>query len=114
MSHFAKVENGVVTAVIVAEADFINTLPDAAMWVQTSYNTYGGEHRHGGAPLRKNYAAIGGTYDAQKDSFIPPKTFPSWMLNEDTCLWIAPVPYPEDGKEYGWNEETLSWVELGW
>jgi len=110
MSHFAKVENGLVTQVIVAENDFINSLPDAASWVKTSYNTYGGVHINGGTPLRKNYARIGGSYDAQRDAFIPPKTFPSWLLNEETCLWEAPVPYPTDGKDYGWDEATLSWI----
>ena len=113
MSHFARIENEVVVAVIVAETDFINMLPSAEQWVQTSYNTYGGAHRHGGTPLRKNYAAIGGAYDVQKDAFIPPKTFPSWVLDEATCLWNAPVPYPTDGKDYGWDEATLSWVTTG-
>jgi len=84
MSHFAKIENGFVTAVIVAEQDFINTLPDSANWVQTSYNTHGGVHTNGGTPLRKNYAGIGYTYDRQRDAFIPPKPFASWVLNEDT------------------------------
>jgi hypothetical protein len=110
MSHFAKVENGVVTQVIVAEADFIAILPDADSWVQTSYNTRGGVHLNGGTPLRKNYAGIGYTYDVQRDAFIPPKSLASWVLNDDTCLWEAPVPYPTDGKEYGWDESTLSWV----
>jgi hypothetical protein len=110
MSHFAKVENGLVTQVIVAELAFIETLPDAASWVQTSYNTRGGVHLNGGTPLRKNYAGIGSTYDVQKDAFIPPKTFPSWLLDENTFLWDAPVPYPADGKDYGWDEATLSWV----
>jgi hypothetical protein len=112
MSHFARVTaQGIVEQVIVAEQDFINTLPDASSWVQTSYNTYGGLHKNGGNPLRKNYAGIGYTYDPVRDAFIPPKPFASWVLNEDTCLWDAPVVYPADGKRYNWNEETQSWVE---
>ena len=113
MSHFAKVNaHGTVEQVIVAEQDFINTLPDASSWVQTSYNTYGGVHVLGGTPLRKNYAGIGYKYDADKDAFIPPKPFPSWLLDEDTCLWGAPTPYPTDGKRYTWDETTTAWVEV--
>lgn len=111
MSHFAKVVDGIVTKVIVAEADFFNTFVDDSpgQWIQTSYNTYGGEHKLGGTPLRKNYAGIGFTYDANKDAFIPPKPFESWTLNETTCLWKAPIAYPDDDNFYKWNEETLSW-----
>ena len=96
MSHFAKVEDGVVTNVIVAEQDFIDTgaMGDPSQWVQTSYNTYLGVHYapnsmtpDDGTPLRKNYAGFGYTYDAERDAFIPPKPFPSWKLNEDTCDW---------------------------
>jgi hypothetical protein len=77
---------------------------------RTSYNTIGGIHRSGGVPFRKNYAGIGYTYDAQRDAFIPPKPYPSWVINEETCLWNPPTPYPEDdGKIYTWNEETMSW-----
>ena len=115
MGHFAKVDNGIVTQVIVAEQDVINTglFGDPATWVQTSYNTYGNKHRDGGTPLRKNYAGIGYTYDAQKDAFIPPIPYASWILNDDTCLWEPPVPMPvEDGKMYLWNEETTNWVEF--
>jgi hypothetical protein len=90
MSHFARVENGVVTAVIVAEQDFIDTLPDPSSWVQTSYNTHGGQHPNG-TPLRKNYAGIGYTYDAVRDAFIPPKPDPTWILDEATCLWGPPA-----------------------
>jgi hypothetical protein len=111
MSHFAHVLDGIVTQVIVAEQEFIDTLPDAESWVQTSYNTRGGQHPEG-RPLRKNYAGIGYTYDADRDAFIPPKPYASWLLDEDTCFWIAPVPYPEDGKRYAWNEQTLSWDEI--
>ena len=78
-------------------------------WVQTSYNTFGGKHSYGGTPLRKNYAGIGYTYDASLGAFIQPKPFASWTLNEETCLWEAPAPYPDDGKVYVWNEETQAW-----
>ena len=111
MSHFAKVENGVVTQVIVAEQDVIDSGLFGTGWVQTSYNTSGGQHKLGGTPLRKNYAGIGFTYDAVRDAFIPFQPFSSWVLNEDTCLWESPIPYPQDGKEYIWNEETQSWNE---
>ena len=113
MAHFAKVENGMVTRVIVAEPEFFNTFIDstAGKWIQTSYNTHGGQHPEG-RPLRKNYAGIGYTYDLERDAFIPPQPYNSWVLDEDTCLWDAPVPMPEDGKQYKWNEETISWEEL--
>lgn len=110
MAHFAKVENGIVTQVIVAEQDVIDSGLFGDGWVQTSYNTFGGRHPEG-RPLRKNFAGIGYTYDAERDAFIPPQNYPSWTLNEDTCLWDAPAPYPEDKKLYSWDEETLSWVE---
>ena len=110
MAHFAKVENGIVTQVIVAEQDFIDTLDDATSWVQTSYNTHGGQHPEG-RPLRKNYAGIGFTYDAQRDAFIPPKPYNSWLLDEESCLWNAPVPKPNNSELYFWDEESLSWVE---
>lgn len=113
MSHFAKINvMGVVEQVIVAEQDYIDTLPDAAYWVQTSYNTIGGVHQLGGTPLRKNYAVIGGRYDPTLDAFIPPKSFTSWVLNQDTCLWEAPTAMPTDGKTYSWDEPTLSWIEF--
>ena len=113
MAHFAKVENGVVTQVIVIDQETLNTglWGDPASWVQTSYNTRGGEHPEG-RPLRKNYAGIGYTYDAQRDAFIPPKPFNSWVLDEQTCLWNAPVAMPTDGKIYNWDEATTSWVEV--
>lgn len=113
MTHFAKVNNGVVVQVIVAEPEFFDTFVDASPgeWVQTSYNTHGGVHANGGTPLRKNYAGIGYTYDRQRDAFIPPKPFASWTLNEDTCLWESPVPRPDDGKPYLWDEATTSWIE---
>lgn len=114
MAHFAKVVDGKVTQVIVAEPEFFETFVDSSPgeWIQTSYNTYGGEHKLGGTPLRKNYAGIGFSYDRTLDAFIPPKPFESWSLNEDTCLWQAPVPMPDDGKIYVWNEETTSWDEV--
>ena len=113
MSYFAKVENGIVTQVIVIEQDVLNTghWGDPASWVQTSCDTYGGQHPEG-RPLRKNYAGIGFTYDEQRDAFIPPKPYPSWLLNEETCLWEAPIPYPTDDKLYSWDESTTSWVEV--
>ena len=114
MSHFAKVENGIVTQVIVAEQDFVDT--QEGTWVQTSYNTRGGVHYapdsqepDGGVAMRKNYAGIGFTYDATRDAFIPQQPFQSWILNEDTCLWEPPVPHPADGKFYSWNEEAQQW-----
>lgn len=112
MSHFAKVIDGIVTEVLVIEQDVIDTglFGDPSLWVQTSYNTYGGQHPEG-RPLRKNFAGIGFTYDAERDAFIPPKPYPSWTLNEDTCLWGAPVAYPDDGKPYFWDEENQMWVE---
>ena len=82
------------------------------VYKQTSYNTHGGVHALGGTPLRKNYAGIGYTYDVGRDAFIPPKPYASWLLNEGTCLWDAPVAYPDDGKRYSWDEATTSWVEI--
>lgn len=110
MSHFAKVNlEGEVEQVIVAEQEFINTLPGS--WVQTSYNTIGGVHKLGGTPLRKNYAGIGFTYDPNRDAFYAPQPYPSWILNEDTCIWESPVTCPTDGKLYNWNEQELNWEE---
>jgi len=109
MSHFAKVENGIVTQVIVAEQDVIDSGIFGHGWVQTSYNTHGGVHANGNTPLRKNYAGIGFTYDEQRDAFIPPKPYPSWTLNESTCLWDCPVAMPTEGGPYTWNETNQSW-----
>ncbi len=113
MAHFAKIEDGIVTEVLVIEQDVIDTglFGDPALFVQTSYNTHGGQHPEG-RPLRKNYAGIGFTYDAVRDAFYAPQPFPSWILNEDTCLWGAPTLYPDDGKLYTWDEATLAWVEV--
>jgi len=117
MGHFAKVNNGVVEQVIVAEPEFFDTFVDSSpgQWIQTSYNTRGGVHYgqdgqpDGGVALRKNYAGIGFSYDAQRDAFIPPKPYASWILNEDTCQWEAPAPYPNDGRVYTWNETNQTW-----
>lgn len=111
MSHFAKVENGIVTQVIVAEQDVIDSGLFGEGWVQTSYNTFGGQHPEG-RPLRKNYAGIGFTYDAVRDAFYAPKPYDSWVLNEESCLWEAPIPMPQDGKDYYWDEATISWMEI--
>jgi hypothetical protein len=130
VAHFAEVTDGVVTQVIVAEQDFIDSLENSGSWVQTSYNTRGGKHydpetgeEDNGTPLRKNYAGIGFTYDVDRDAFIPPKPFPSWNLNEATCWWEAPITQPEltqeqrdSGSYYIWNEadyqadNTQGWV----
>jgi len=114
MAHYAKVNNEIVEQVIVAEADFFDTFVDSSPgeWIQTSYNTHGGVHSNGETPLRKNYAGVGYTYDSALDAFIPPQPYPSWVLNEDTCQWGAPVAYPDDDKMYDWDEETTSWVEV--
>jgi hypothetical protein len=115
MAHFAKIENGAVVQVVVAEEDFILTgaLGDPASWVQTSYNTRGGIHYgqdgqpSGREPLHKNYAGVGYTWDGT--GFAAPQPFASWSLNQDSYLWEAPVAYPIDGKAYSWNEEALAW-----
>jgi hypothetical protein len=108
MTHFAKIKNNLVTEVIVAEQDFIDTL--SGEWIQTSYNTYAGKHPEE-RPLRKNYAGEGFSYDRTRNAFVPPKTFPSWVIDEDTCLWKAPVDYPSDTTDlYGWDEDAGDWV----
>ena len=120
MSHFAKVENGTVTQVIVAEQDVIDTGMFGSGWIQTSYNTRGGVHyNQNNEPsedqsraLRKNYAGVGYTYDSERDAFIPPQPYASWVLDEVTCLWAAPVAMPSDDKQYNWDESTQSWVEF--
>jgi hypothetical protein len=121
MGHFAKVVDGRVTQVIVAEPDFFDTFVDSSpgQWIQTSYNTRGNVHYapnsnepDGEPALRGNYAGIGYTYDAVNDVFYAPKPFNSWTLSETTWLWEAPVAYPNDGKQYVWNEETISWQEV--
>jgi len=117
MAHFAKVTDGKVVQVIVAEPEFFDTFVDTTPgeWIQTSYNTRGGVHYgqdgepDGGVALRKNYAGIGFTYDNTRDAFIPPQPYASWTLNEDSCLWECPVAYPTDGQMYEWNEDAQSW-----
>jgi hypothetical protein len=113
MGHFARVVNGKVDQVIVAEKEFFDTFVDNSpgQWIQTSYRTIGGQHPEG-KPLRKNYAGVGYTYDAVRDAFIPPQPFASWLLNDDTCLWDAPVAMPKDGKPYAWQESSQSWEEI--
>ena len=101
MTHFAEVIDGIVTRVIVAEQDFIDDLPNKEQWIQTSYNN----------DIRKNYAGVGYSYDEARDAFIPPKPFDSWILNEETCNWEAPTPYPDDGQVYSWDE-TEGWILL--
>jgi len=118
MSHFAKLdENNIVVGVFKGrqeddgkEAELCARTGDR--YVQTSYNTRAGVHALGGTPLRKNYASIGYTYDEARDAFIPPQPYPSWLLNEETCLWESPVPYPSDSSDYVWDEPTTSWVQL--
>lgn len=113
MAHFALIdENNIVVHVSVTEDNFLDTIPveERHKWIQTSYNTYGGQHPEG-RPLRKNYAGIGYTYDRQRDAFIAPQPFSSWTLNEETCLWDPPIQYPNNDKNYTWDEETLSWKE---
>jgi hypothetical protein len=114
MSHFAKIEDRIVVQVIVAEQDVIDAgiFGNPSDWVQTSYNTYGGVHLQGGVPMRKNYAGIGYTYDYVRDAFIAPKQYASWVLNENTCQWESPKPYPEDNKSYAWSEDLIDWVEI--
>ena len=122
MAHYAKVVDGVVVNVIKAEQDFFETFIDdtPGIWIQTSYNTLGGKHfdpntneEDDGTPLRKNFAGIGYTYDAERDAFISPKPYPSWILNEETCLWEPPNGFPTGNRfDYEWDEETTSWVEI--
>lgn len=121
MAHFAKVINGLVENVIVADQEFINSgaAGDPTQWVQTSYNTREGVYydpetqqpaRDQSAALRKNFAAIGGLYDIERDAFLPPKPFESWVLREESCTWWPPVEKPIDGRVYVWDEPTTSWV----
>ena len=126
MASFAKIENNIVIAVhsVVNDVlkdsngveqenigiDFLKNLHGWENWKQTSYNTHGGIHSNGGTPFRKNHAGIGYTYDEGRDAFIPSKPYNSWILNESTCLWNAPIAYPNDGQLYIWNEETLNWI----
>lgn len=118
MAYFARVEHGIVIEVLAVSDEqehrgqefLADDLGLGGVWIQTSYNTRGGVHLLSGIPLRKNYAGIGYTYDEQRDAFIPFQPFPSWVLNENSCLWESPVPYPADGQMYKWDEATVSWV----
>ena len=114
MAHFAHITNGIVDQVIVIDEQTLalGHWGNPNEWKQTSYNTKGGVHALGGTPFRKNYAGVGFSYDEQRDAFIPPKPFASWLLNESTCLWDAPISKPTDGKMYQWDETTTSWVEI--
>ena len=122
MSYFAELDSeNIVIRVIAADQDFIDSgkVGDPNNWVQTSYNTRGGVHYapnsntpDGGVALRKNYAGVGYTYDETRDAFILPKPYPSWALNESTCQWDPPIPYPDDDKRYDWDEDTTSWKEV--
>ena len=124
MAHYAFLDNNnIVTQVIVGrnEDDLAEGVTDWETYYgmrmgqvckRTSYNTYGGVHSDGGTPFRFNYAGIGFTYDEERDAFIPPKPFESWVLDEDTCLWVAPIPYPEDGGVYAWDEELQEWTAV--
>ena len=115
MQHFAKVINGVVEQVIAIDSEMLATghWGDPSDWVETCPYTYGNAHSEGGEPLRKNHAQVGGSYDKDKDVFIPPKPFPSWVINEDTCLWEAPTPRPEGiVAPLMWDEATLSWITV--
>lgn len=113
MSHFAKVLDGKVIQVIVAEPEFFNTFVDTTpgTWLQTSYNTTGNTHINGGTPLRGNYAGVGYTYDHAHDVFYAPQPYASWILNNTTWIWEPPVAMPTDGKLYKWNETTKTWIE---
>ena len=121
MAHFAKIneENIVIDVVVVDESqehrgeDFLaNDLGFGGRWIQTSYNTHLGQHSQGKTPLRKNYASIGCIYDPIRDAFYLQQPYPSWIFNEDTCSWSAPIALPDNEKVYEWNEETQSWVEV--
>jgi hypothetical protein len=114
MGHFAKVVDGKVEQVIVAEPEFFQTFVDTSpgQWIQTSYNTLGNQHLLGGTPLRGNYAGVGYTYDATNDVFYAPQPYTSWTLNNTTWKWEAPIPFPTDGKAYNWDESTQSWVAI--
>jgi len=122
MAHYAILDDTNTVTFVFVGRDETDLAPDVTDWEQyyaptgftckrTSYNTHGGVHRNGGTPFRKNYAGIGYTYDEARDAFIPPQPFASWNLNDDTCLWEPPVPYPADNKLYSWDEQTTNWVE---
>jgi hypothetical protein len=121
MAHFAQIdENGIVQQVLVVDDRHADRGQDflaidcglSGVWVQTSYNTVGGEHLFGGTPMRKNFAGVGMTYDENRDAFYDPQPHASWSLNEESCIWEAPVARPDDGKLYNWDEDSLSWIEI--
>lgn len=125
MAHFAKLDENNIVVFVTVGRDEDNgkeeelTARTGDVYKQTSYNTHGGVHYTDGVPsvnqskaFRKNYAGIGYTYDVGRDAFIPPKPYDSWVLNENTCIWDAPIAYPNDGKRYSWDEPTLSWIEI--
>ena len=120
MAHYAKVVDGKVVNVIVAEAQFFDTFIDDSPgdWIQTSYNTHGGKHLNGGTPLRKNFANIGGNYDRVNDAFYNNQPYPSWTLDNSSFTWEPPIPRPTDDKAYSWDESayqadnTKGWVEI--
>lgn len=119
MAHFAEInESNIVLRVLVTNDEFPNSGYDwlianlGGNWVQTSYNTLGGQNKTGGIALRKNFASIGYFYDPELDAFYSPSPYPSWLLDNETCQWDPPKPYPKDKKDYIWNEPTLSWVEI--
>jgi hypothetical protein len=120
MAHYAQIdtENIVIGVVVVPEEHdhrgqdyLVDDLGLSGTWIKTSYNTSAGNHSGGGEPFRKNYAAIGHVFDAGRDAFIPPKPFPSWSLNEESCLWESPTPMPLDEKIYEWDEAAAEWIE---
>tara|TARA_R110002096_G_C14295641_1_gene697981 strand:+ start:41 stop:385 length:345 start_codon:yes stop_codon:yes gene_type:complete len=114
MAHFAKVNQGIVEKVIVAEQDFVDNIVDDSPgeYIQTSYNTFGGVHLNGGTPLRKNYAQVGGNYDYANDAFYDHQPYTSWTLNNTSYIWEPPVAYPDDDKQYTWNETDQTWDEV--
>jgi len=119
MPHFAELnKNNIVVQVIVGvdeplDGEAIYTETTRTVWKKTSYNTFAGEHRMGGTPFRKNYAGIGYAYDYDRDAFIPPQPYSSWILDEQTCQWNPPIQYPDDGNPYSWDESTTQWVAVG-
>ena len=118
MAHFAEInKQNIVTRVFVVPDEqehrgqefLANDLGLGGTWLKTSYNTVGGVHLLGGVPFRKNYAGEGFMFDSERDAFIPPAPYPSWLVNEDTCLWEPPILYPQDGQDYYWNEQIVNW-----
>lgn len=114
MAHFAQVIDGIVQQVLVVEQEVIDSgiFGDPSQWIQTSYNTRGGEHLLGGTPLRKNFAGVGSIYDPVRDAFYVPRPYSTWIFDEQTCLWNPPVPYPNDGENYVWDDQQVVWVNV--